>query len=255
MADDDPIDETDTVLLEVEGPVATVSLNRPEALNALTPGMLERLADVLEQVASDDTVQVVVLTGSGRAFSAGVDLKSLNGRRIENGAVGEVLDGPGRRAQAALTTMPKVVVARINGACFTGALELVLACDLSVAADEAKFGDTHVRWGLRPTWGMSQRLIRMVGVARARLLTYTAHVFSGADAARWGLVNASVPADELDGAVASLVQALLVNSPSAVAAAKDLYRQALDGGLADGLAYEAATGYEIPDTMDRLGTF
>jgi enoyl-CoA hydratase len=235
--------------------VATITFDRPDALNALTPEMLVRLGALLEQAAADDTAGVVVLTGAGRAFSAGVDLKALAGREIVDGSVGDVLDVPARRAITLLTTMPKVVVAKVNGFCFTGALELALACDVIVVADAAKLGDTHAKFGLRPTWGMSQRLIRLVGAARARELSYTARTFTGAEAAQWGLAAHAVPLEQLDTAVADLCTALLANSPGSLAAYKDLYRAALDHGLATGLAYEAATHYPIPDTAARVADF
>jgi enoyl-CoA hydratase/carnithine racemase len=148
-----------------------------------------------------------------------------------------------------------VVIGRINGFCFTGALELALACDLVVAADEAKLGDTHAKWGLRPTWGMSQRLIRAVGIARARDLSYTARTFTGAEAAAWGLAVRSVPLAELDDAVAELADQVVANSAGSVAAYKDLYRQALDVGLSDGLEYEASTSYAITDAAERVASF
>jgi enoyl-CoA hydratase/carnithine racemase len=236
-------------------PVATVVLSRPEALNALTPPMLTRLGDVLEELAADDTVRAVVLTGQGRAFSAGVDLKALAGRPIVNGAVGDILDLPARRATALLAWMPKPTIAKVNGFCFTGALELAIACDLVVAANEAKLGDTHAKFGLRPTWGMSQRLIALVGPARARDLSFTARTFSGSDAAAWGLAAAAVPRDELDAAVQTFLDQILANSAGSLAAYKDLYRQALDGGLRPGLGYEAATTYPIADGNDRIADF
>lgn len=247
--------ETATVLTTVAGPVATVTLSRPEALNALTPSMLVELGDKLHTLAHDDAVRVVVLTGEGRAFCSGVDLKALGGRSLEGGSVGDVLDLPARRAIELLTTMSKIVVAKVNGFCFTGAVELALGCDLIVAADEAKFGDTHAKFGLRPTWGMSQRLIRLVGVARARELSYTARTFSGVEAAEWGLAVRSVPRDELDAAVDELVATLLANSQGSLAAYKDLYRAALDSDLVAGLAYEAGSEYEISDTDERVADF
>jgi enoyl-CoA hydratase/carnithine racemase len=249
------VTETATVLTTVAGPLATVTLSRPEALNALTPDMLVELGDVLLGIAHDDAVRVVVLTGAGRAFSAGVDLKALGGRSLEGGSVGDVLDLPARRVIELLTTMPKVVVAKVNGFCFTGALELALGCDLVVAAEEARFGDTHAKFGLRPTWGMSQRLIRLVGVARARELSYTARTFSGVEAAEWGLAVRSVPRDELDAAVDELVTTLLANSQGSLAAYKDLYRAALDSDLVAGLAYESSAEYEITDTDERVADF
>lgn len=243
------------VLTAVDGGVLTVTLNRPAALNAITPRMLAELGDVLEAAAEDDTIRVVVLTGSGRAFSAGVDLKVLGGRDLTDGGVGDLLDLPARRVTHLLSTMPKPSVAKVNGHCFTGALELVLACDLVVVASAAKLGDTHAKFGLRPTWGMSQRLPRLVGMVAARELSYTARVFTGAEAAGMGLVARAVPADELDDAVDGLVRDLLANSPGSLAAYKDLYREALERPLGDGLAYEAATTYRIPDTVERLSGF
>jgi len=232
-----------------------MTLTRPDALNAITREMLLGLSAALDELAADDAIRVVVLTGEGRAFSAGVDLKALAGRTLEGGGVGDVLDLPARDAIRRLTTIPKVVIARVNGFCFTGALELALACDLMVVADEAKLADTHAKFGLRPTWGMSQRLVRTVGVARARELSYTARTFSGSDAAAWGLAVRSVPRAELDDAVAELAEAIVANSAGSLAAYKDLYRQALDRGLGDGLDYEAGTDYPITDTEERVASF
>ena len=237
------------------GGVVTVVLSRPDALNALTPAMLARLGDELAALAVDDAVRVVVLTGEGRAFSAGVDLKALAGRQIVNGAVGDILDLPARRVTHLLSTMPKVVIAKVNGFCFTGALELALACDIVIVAAEAKLGDTHAKFGLRPTWGMSQRLIRIVGVARARDLSYTARTFTGAAAAQWGMVAAAVPRADLDATVDAYVSQLLANHAGSLAAYKDLYRTALELGLTDALAYEAETTYPIVDDEGRVGQF
>lgn len=243
------------VLVDVDGAVATLTLNRPDALNAITPAMLEQLGEALERFADDEQIRVVVLTGAGRAFSAGVDLKALGDVAIVDGAVGDLLDLPARRVTRLLSTMPAITIAKVNGFCFTGALELAIACDLVVAAEEAKLADTHVKWGLRPTWGMSQRLIRLVGPARARDLSFTARTFTGSDAAAWGLAARSAPRDDLDAAVAELTAAVLANSPEALAAYKDLYAAALDRPLADGLAYEAATSYPIGDSDERLAGF
>lgn len=245
----------DGISYATNGPVATVTLSRPEALNALTPAMLTRLGDVLEEAADDDAIRVVVLTGEGRAFSAGVDLKALAGREITNGSVGDILDIPARRATSLLSTMGKVTIARVNGFCFTGALELAIACDLVLIANEAKLGDTHVKFGLRPTWGMSQRLITLVGAARARDLSYTARTFTGAQAAEWGIAAASAPLAELDALVGQYVEQILANSGVALAAYKDLYRAALDHGLSDGLRYEYGTTYLIPYDGARLDAY
>ena len=244
-----------TITCHQAGPVATVTLDRPDALNALTPSMLGSLGDTLEALARRSEIRVVVLTGAGRAFSAGVDLKALAGRDITNGAVGDILDVPARRVTSLLSSMDQIVIAKVNGFCFTGALELALACDVVIAAEEAKFGDTHAKFGLRPTWGMSQRLMALVGPARARDLSYTARTFTGAEAARWGLVAACAPREQLDAVVQTYVEAVLANHAASLAAYKDLYRVALDRGLTDGLSYEYATTYPIPYDGARLDAY
>lgn len=246
---------TDQIRIERDDAVATITLDRPEALNAITPTMLDALADTLGDLADDDEVRVVVLTGEGRAFSAGVDLKALGEAKPQDGEVGGGLNTPARRVTELLSTMPAITVAKVNGYCFTGALELALACDIVVAADEAMFADTHATFGLRPTWGMSQRLPRLVGIVTARELSYTARRFNGAEARAMGMIARSVPGPELDGAVDELIESLIENSAGSLAAYKDLYREALERPLGDGLTYEATTDYLIPDTATRLADF
>ncbi|MEM7762877.1 MAG: enoyl-CoA hydratase/isomerase family protein [Pseudomonadota bacterium] len=235
--------------------VTTITLNRPDALNALTPVMLKDLAEALAAAADDERVRAVVLTGSGRAFSAGVDLKSLNGAPIVDGMVGDLLDVPARAAIESIESMPKPVIAKVNGHCFTGALEVVLACDLVYIATGAKLGDTHAKWGLRPTWGMSQRLPRKIGVTRARELSLTAAVFGAAEALEWGLANAIAERDALDTLVAERVAQICSNSAGAIAAYKDLWRQTFDTSLADGVAFESRSHYRIDDSNTRLAEF
>lgn len=245
----------ETLRVEVEAPRATVTLRRPAALNAITPQMLAELDDAFDRLASDRSVVIVVLTGEGRAFSAGVDLKALGDRTLVDGKVGDILDLPARGVIERIRRLPAVVVAKVNGACFTGALELALACDIVLVAQEAKLGDTHAKFGLRPTWGMSQRLPWLVGPARARWLSYTARTFTGAEAAAWGLAAQACPQAELDALVDDLVAAVTAASPGSLRAYKDLYRAAERELLPQGLAYEAATDYPIPDTEQRVAGF
>jgi enoyl-CoA hydratase/carnithine racemase len=246
---------TDAVLIERRGEVMTLTLNRPEVLNAIDEAVLEGLAEGVESAAGDDGVQALVITGAGRAFSAGVDLGMLGNSPVENGMVSHRLNLRGREITDLVEGMGKPVVAKVNGHCFTGALELVLACDLIYVAEEAKLADTHARWGLRPSWGMSQRLPRRVGLARARELSYTARVFTGREAAEWGLANAAAPAAALDALVEDRLAALVANSAGAIAAYKDLYRAACERGLAAGLDYELSRQYPIDDTAERLASF
>ncbi|MDY7103904.1 MAG: enoyl-CoA hydratase/isomerase family protein [Actinomycetota bacterium] len=248
-------DTYEAITTAVDGAVATITLSRPKALNAITPAMLDEVTTALTGFRDDPAIGVIVLTGEGRAFSAGVDLKAIAGGGLSDGNVGGTLDDRARRVIELIEAMAEVVIAKVNGFCFTGALELVLACDLVVTATEAKLGDTHAKWGLRPTWGMSQRLPRAIGLARARMLSYTAATFSGTEAVEWGLAVAAHPVDELDAAVAELAATITANSRGSIAAYKDLYRVARETSLADGLAYEASTSYEIADTADRVSGF
>jgi enoyl-CoA hydratase len=247
--------EFQTIQLRRDGDVATVTLDRPDALNAITTEMLAELNDVFDELAGDPTLRVVVLTGAGRAFSAGVDLKALNGQPLIGGKVGDLLDLPARALIETIQAMAPIVIAKVNGFCFTGALELALACDLVVTADEAKLADTHAKFGIRPTWGMSQRLPRAVGAARARALSYTARTFSGREAAEWGLAAASAPAAELDAAVEEMVGQILANSRASLVAHQQLYRATAGSDLAAGLEAEATTDFEIDDTEERIAGF
>ncbi len=243
------------ILLSQSDAIATITLDRQEALNALTPSLLSELADTLDTVANDPSVRVVVLTGAGRAFSAGVDLKALAEEPPEDGDVSGALNNPARKACDALSRMPKVTIARVNGFCFTGALELALACDLMVTAEEAKLGDTHAKWGLRPTWGMSARLMRAVGPVRARELSYTARTFTGREAYEFGIASHCVPLDDLDATVLELATAISANSPESIAAYKDLYLNQQQVGVIDGLSFEYSTMYPMGDAGGRLDGF
>jgi len=245
----------ETIDVRRAGDVATVTLNRPEALNAISPAMLEELNSAFAGFASSSGLRFVVLTGAGRAFSAGVDLKALGTRELVDGKVGDILDVPARALIDKIETLPMPVIARVNGFCFTGALEIVLGCDLVVVAESAKLGDTHAKWAIRPTWGMTQRLPRRIGMAKARELSYTARTIDGAEALALGIANRCVPSAMLDDAVAALIEEMRPNSAEAFAAYKDLYRAAENHSLAAGLRYEATTDYAFTETGARLGTF
>ncbi|MHB8085270.1 MAG: enoyl-CoA hydratase/isomerase family protein, partial [Dehalococcoidia bacterium] len=148
----------ETLIYSKDSGIGRITINRPDAMNAITPGMLKELKAAVLEAGKDNEVKVIVLTGAGKAFCAGVDLKALGDRKLARGKVGNILDIPARELIDAIRAVPKVVIAVVNGFCFTGAVEIMLGCDLAIAAEEAKIGDTHAKWGLRPTWGMSARL-------------------------------------------------------------------------------------------------
>ncbi|HEX7364450.1 MAG TPA: enoyl-CoA hydratase/isomerase family protein, partial [Dehalococcoidia bacterium] len=202
----------ENLLYEKKDGAARITINRPSVMNAITPTLLAEMKAAVRDAGKDDDVKVIVLTGAGRAFSAGVDLIALGDRKIEKGKVGPILDDPARALIEAIQTVPKVVIAMVNGFCITGAVEIVLGCDLIVTAEEAKFGDTHARWGLRPTWGMSQRLPRAIGMLKAKEMSFTADLITGKEAKELGLVNMAVPLDKLEETVQELIKKISANS-------------------------------------------
>jgi enoyl-CoA hydratase len=238
-----------------DGERCTISFNRTEALNAITPTMLEELNTAATAASEDDSIRFVVLTGEGKSFSAGVDLKALGERELVNGKVGDILDLPARRLTSTLSSMPKVTIARVNGFCFTGALELAISCDLLVVASNAKMGDTHAKFGLRPTWGLSQRLPELVGLAKARELSFTARMFSGEEAAQWGLATEAVALEDLDRRIDDLIAEMSANSSESFVAYKDLYAASSQLGLKAGLEFEGITDYRFSETEERLKGF
>lgn len=238
--------------------VLTLRLDRPDALNAFRPEMLEAIAQLVEAAGARDDVSVIVIEGAGRAFSAGVDLKVLQGIEPVAGKIGDVFDSAARRAYLAIRGCSVPVIAKVHGACFTGALEIALHCDFLFTTRTTKFGDTHAKFGLRPTWGMSQTLAQAVGVRRAKELSFTARTFLGEEAARLGVANECVEDEAaLDALVADRAAAIARNSRDAITAMKRLYALAQeDRGLEASLEAEHALEFpEIRDTTERLSRF
>jgi len=245
----------ENLLYQKDGGIARLTIDRPEVMNALNPALLLEIKAAVQDAGKDDNVGVIVLTGAGRAFSAGVDLETLKECRLERGRVGPILDDPGWALINTIQAVPKVVIAMVNGYCFTGALEIVLACDLIIASEEARFGDTHARWGLRPSWGMSQRLPHTVGILKAKELSFTADMITAREAERIGLVNMVVPADKLEETVQELAEKIMANSLETVAACKYLYNHGMRDTLEKGLELEAKSDFVIRDTEERLEKF
>jgi len=245
----------ENVQYQKDGGVARITIDRPDVMNALNPAALLEIKAAMEDAGEDDDIGVVVLTGAGRAFSTGVDLIALGDRKLERGRVGPILDDPAGELIATIQALPKVAIAMVNGYCLTGALEIVLACDLIIASEQAKFGDTHVRWGFRPSWGMSQRLPRLIGILKAKELSFTADMITAQEAERIGLANMVVPAEELEETVQKLAEKIMGNSRETVAAIKYLYNQGMSDTLEKGLELEAESEFEINDTEERLKGF
>lgn len=245
----------ENLIYKKEDGIAKITINRPGVMNALSPAVLLEIKAALQEAGKSDDVGVVVLTGAGRAFSAGIDLKSLGDRRLKGGRIGPILDEPGIDIINTIQAMPKVVIAMVNGYCITGALEIALGCDLIIASEEAVFADTHVRWGIRPSWGMSQRLPRAIGIMKAKELSFTADMITAQEAERIGLINMVVPAEKLEATVQALAKKIMANSLETVAAIKYLYNHGMSDTLEKGLELEAKSEFVIGDTEERLKKF
>jgi enoyl-CoA hydratase len=226
-----------TLLVEVTDALATVTVNRPEKLNALTDAVVAELHDAARTLRADPAVRGVIVTGAGpKAFVAGADIAEL-GR----------LDVPGARARAlagqamadAFATMGKPVVAAVNGFALGGGCELAMACHLRIASENAKFGQPEVKLGLIAGYGGTQRLPRLVGKGRALHLLLTGETIDAQEAYRIGLVTKVVPADQLLAEAAALLRQILANGPVAVALTIDAVERGFGMPLQGGLQLEA----------------
>ena len=244
----------EAIIFDKREGVARIALNRPHVLNAINEQLFLELKAVLNEIAGDDTVGVVVLTGSGRAFSAGVDIKTAApGAESRSVAPTKEL---ALEVIEAIETLDKPVIAAVNGYCLTGALELATACDLIVASENAIFGDTHARWGMSPVWGGSQRLPRMVGALKAKEIFFTCDMINASEAERIGLVNKVVPHEELDETVHELTSKILANSRASIRIQKSLLNRGLRLDYASALKLEKEESPGRTDeTESRLRAF
>ena len=235
---------------EDDNGIAILTLNRPKALNSLSPSLFVELRAHIENIAGSVEIGCVILRGKGRSFSAGNDLNAITS--------GDV--APSKHYQAEtldlIANMPQPVIASVQGHCYTGSLELALACDLLIASDSAKFADTHGKWGMTTTWGMSQRLPRRIGPLKAKEMMFTGRIVSGLESVALGLANECVADEDLIPHTISLAQQIVANSWHTLKADKSLVNQGLDLHLTDGLAWERANSPGAgPDMKDRLANF
>jgi enoyl-CoA hydratase len=218
------------IAFDPRGSVAWITLNRPTEMNSISPAMVDELIDVLAQVAATVELRALVITGAGdRAFCAGADLK----------AVRAWLDGPMPIGEAdfldrlttlfaALRAIPKPVIAAVNGFALAGGLEIVMACDLVIAADTATLGDAHSNFGMFPGAGGAAALPRKIGLNRAKYLLFTGDFVSAAEMKTFGLVNEVVIATELASAAQRLAERLVAKSPLVLRKMKEIANRALD---------------------------
>ena len=214
---------------------AVLTLNRPQAMNALSKGLMTALADAIDTLAADPAVRVLVLTGAGRAFSAGLDLKEIGAGQ---GSIGGTDGKPTGDPVAALARYPGPVIGAINGAAVTGGFELALACDVLLASNTARFADTHARIGVAPGWGLSQKLSRAIGPYRAREVSFTGNWVSAEQAAAWGFVNRVLAPDDLLPAARALAVDMLGTLPAMLTRYKAIINDGYALAYGDGLALE-----------------
>ncbi len=242
---------SELVLREDQDGIAILTLNRPETLNALSPSLFVELRSHLDAIAAaTEEVGCVILRGNGRSFSAGNDLKAIQ--------AGETAPSPHFQAETidAMEALPQPVIAAVQGHCYTGALELALGADFIIAAESARFADTHGRWSMTPTWGMSQRLPRRVGLSQARMMMYTGTPLTGNEAARIGLAALCVPDEQLTPRTLEIARTIVQNSWHTLRADKMLSTESQRLPLPEGLKFEREKSPgRGPDMEERLKAF
>jgi len=238
----------DTLTYAVADRIATITINRPDKLNALNDRVIAELGDAIDEARGSSGVGAIVLTGAGRAFVAGADISELEG----HGAVSaKALAQRGQDVFRRFETSPKPTLAAVNGFALGGGCELAMACHMRIASEHAKFGQPEVKLGLVPGYGGTQRLPRLVGKGRALQLLLTGEMIDASEAYRIGLVNRVVPAPELLAATNAMLQTILANGPLAVAHCIEAVNAGYDLPLAEALTLEATAFGLLAATDDK----
>lgn len=238
------------VLREDREGLCTLTINRPDKLNALTVSVFEQLREHINAIQTDESVSCVILRGAGKCFSAGHDLADIS--------EGEDTTSPFWHSETLrmMERLPKPVIAAVHGHCYTGALEVALAADFILASSDVRFADTHAKWALTPIWGMSQRLPRRVGIATAKRLMFSAATVKSEEARMIGLCELVFPAETFFEQVDTFARSILENSVFSHAANKKLLdatdHRPLDAGLLWEVNENEGTG---PDFQARIDAF
>jgi enoyl-CoA hydratase/carnithine racemase len=242
-----------TIITETPGPIALLKLNRPEKLNAFGGPIRDEILDFLPRVAADENLRVLVITGEGRGFSAGGDidhLKFLRENRDEEGFRATL--GKGQQIARSLRSLPKPVIAAVNGPCAGAGFSFALGCDIRIASERATFGPSFALIGLHPDWGGSWFLPKLVGSARACELVFTGTMIPAAEAAAIGLVNRVVPHDDLMTVVMEMANSMAKNPPGVLRLAKESIYRSLSSDLETAFARETQVQVECFHSEDFL---
>jgi enoyl-CoA hydratase len=239
------------IIFEREENIGIITFNRPDARNALNNQTRAEFREAIAAVAADDQIKVLILTGSGKAFVAGSDIKEFSqttpyvAHNIQR--LGEMVE-----------KLEKPVIAAVNGFCLGGGNEIAMGCDIIIASDQAKFGQTEVNIGIIPGGGATQRLPRLIGVCRAKELIYTGDIISAEEAYRLGLVNRVVPADQLMTAAKELAKRIATKSAAALKLAKTAVNRGMQTNLESGLKYEYelySLALSLEDKVEGVNSF
>lgn len=234
------------ILIEKKDGIATITLNRPKSLNALSMELRQAISDTFENLKNDSSVAVAILTGAGRAFCAGIDLKEVSAgdNKLEELVKNRKTSDRSGGLVTALKKFGRPIIGAVNGVAITGGFELALACDILIASTEAQFADTHARVGILPGAELSQKLSRVIGIYRAKEISLTGNFISATQAEAWGLVNRVVEPAELLPTCERLAKDILSCPQDMV----QKYKQLIDDGFhmtfGDGLDLERRTGHE-----------
>lgn len=237
------------ILLDRDGPVATITLNRPKQLNALSQAVIRELDAAIDELAADDLIRAIILTGSGdRAFAAGADIGEL--AQLASATEGRLMAQGSHALGRKMADLPKPLIAAINGFALGGGLELALACDVRIASDSAQLGLPEVTLGIIPGWGGTQRLPRLVGPGMAKLLMMTGERVDAAEALRIGIVERVLPHAELIDQAKQIAHKMASLPPLSIAAIKQAVNRGLNMALDDANLYEASLFAELTATED-----
>lgn len=241
--------ELKNVIYEKNEGIATITLNRPDALNAFSTELINEVLQCIDDVSRDETIRAVILTGAGeKAFSAGADIKAMIGM---NALKARELSTNGYRLCKALEKLEKPVIAAINGFALGGGCEVALSCDFRIASEKARLGQTEINIGLIPGWGGTQRLTRLVGKAKAKELVFTGKIIDAKTAEQIGLVDIVVPHDQLMTTARHFALELASKAPVALKVAKTLIDNGLETDLETALALERE-GFGIVASSEDL---
>lgn len=241
--------EYENIIFEKKNGIGYVTVNRPEALNALNDSVIEELDSVFRAIDRDDEVRVVIITGAGRAFVAGADIAQMS--RLD-GSEGRVMSMRGQKVMEFIEFMDKPVIAAVNGFALGGGNELSMACDIRIASEAAKFGQPEVNLGIIPGYGGTQRLPRLVGKGMAKKLIYSAEMIDAEEAYRIGLVDEVVSAEELMEAAEKLAKTIMSKAPIAIKMAKVAINNGMNTDLKTGVQFEAEAYTSTFVSEDRV---